>query len=282
MKYLLTVLFISFVITSFSQTICGTANENGTVTLTAPAGNIITSIDFASYGTPNGSCGSFTIGACHATNSQAICESVFLGQNSASIGATNGVFGDPCSGTVKRLYIQATYASNLPLNLLSFSAKGFTNGTVQLEWKTSSEINTLLFVVEKSTDGFHFDSCGKVASRGYGDASYRFTDQGISPSPFSYYRLKMVDKDLSFRYSKVSLVKTGTPERDLKVFPTLTSGNLIVSSNRNQDAIIFNSTGQEIQKLVLINGSLSLDIASWKAGVYFIKTAQTVEKFIKQ
>jgi uncharacterized protein YjdB len=90
-------------------TICGTANENGSVTLTAPAGTVFTSIDFASYGTPTGSCGSYAIGGCHASNSVTKVGTYLLGNNSGTIPATNAVFGDPCSGTVKRLYVQASY-----------------------------------------------------------------------------------------------------------------------------------------------------------------------------
>src|SRR6185437_2417997 len=90
-------------------TVCGTANENGTVVLTAPAGSVFTSVDFASYGTPNGSCGSFTIGGCHAPNSLTVVQSYVLGNNTASIPANNATFTDPCFGTGKRLYVQASY-----------------------------------------------------------------------------------------------------------------------------------------------------------------------------
>jgi hypothetical protein len=89
--------------------ICATVAENGTATLTAPAGTTFTSVDFASYGTPTGTCGSFAIGGCHASNSVSVVQGYLIGQSGTiSIPATNGVFGDPCSGTAKNLYIQAT------------------------------------------------------------------------------------------------------------------------------------------------------------------------------
>ena len=90
-------------------TLCGQINETNTITLTAPTGYVFTSIPFASYGTPNGSCGNFTLGSCHATNSTSIVSGLALGQNSFNISASNGVFGDPCSFTGKRLYIEAVY-----------------------------------------------------------------------------------------------------------------------------------------------------------------------------
>ncbi len=71
---------------------------------------MVTAVDFASYGTPNGSNGNYTIGGCHAANSQTIVEGYALGNNSFTIPATNSVFGDPCGGTAKRLYVTVSYA----------------------------------------------------------------------------------------------------------------------------------------------------------------------------
>jgi hypothetical protein len=90
-------------------TICGTANEGSSVTLTAPDGAVFKTVDFASYGTPNGTCPDFTIGSCNATTSVSKVQTYLLENNSAIIPASNDIFGDPCSGTVKRLYIKATY-----------------------------------------------------------------------------------------------------------------------------------------------------------------------------
>jgi hypothetical protein len=106
-------------------TICATANEGGILQLTAPSGAVITAINFASYGTPNGTCGSFTLGTANATNSKSIVEGYALGTNSVSIPATNAVFGDPVYGTAKRLYIQATYQIAVVSNTSNLSSLTF-------------------------------------------------------------------------------------------------------------------------------------------------------------
>jgi hypothetical protein len=96
--------------------ICATVAEDAIATLTAPAGSKFTSVEFASYGTPSGTCGAFAIGGCHAAASKTIVEGYLLGQTgTVSIPATNAVFTDPCIGTPKQLKIQAT-ASNTPTN----------------------------------------------------------------------------------------------------------------------------------------------------------------------
>jgi protocatechuate 3,4-dioxygenase beta subunit len=94
-----------------SGSVCGTAPEGTGLTLSAPAGTVFTSVKFASYGTPAGSCGSFTTGGCHAANSAALAGAVFLGQNTATIGANNNVFGDPCGGTFKALSVELNYGA---------------------------------------------------------------------------------------------------------------------------------------------------------------------------
>jgi hypothetical protein len=94
-------------VTCTDATTCATANEGSSVTLTCPTGQTITAIDFASYGTPNGSCGSFTTSGCDAATSVSTVTNTCKGLNSCTVQANNGVFGDPCYGTYKRLYVQA-------------------------------------------------------------------------------------------------------------------------------------------------------------------------------
>ena len=53
--------------------------------------------------------GAFTTSSCHAATSLSVVQAAAIGQNSFSIAATNANFGDPCVGTVKRLYVEAAY-----------------------------------------------------------------------------------------------------------------------------------------------------------------------------
>lgn len=88
----------------------GTVNENGTLNLSTPGGQLFTRVVFASFGTPNGTSPNFTLGGCHSPNSVSVVESLALGQSSVSIPATNATFGgDPCPGTGKRLYVALAY-----------------------------------------------------------------------------------------------------------------------------------------------------------------------------
>lgn len=112
-------------------TVCGiTLNEGNQMTLTAPAGHVFDKVLFASYGTPDGVCGSFTIGSCHASTSQSAVEAILLGNNSGIITQGPGTVGmDPCGGVVKRFYVQARFAPTLAKDLTVNNNNGtITNG----------------------------------------------------------------------------------------------------------------------------------------------------------
>ena len=81
----------------------GFANEGDSVTVSCPEGTTINAINFASYGTPYGSCRSWVNGAgvdlsCHAGQSNNIVEGLCVGSQACTIDANNGVFTDPCKG----------------------------------------------------------------------------------------------------------------------------------------------------------------------------------------
>jgi hypothetical protein len=282
MKILFTLVTLMVFAYANAQTVCGTTNENGSITLTAPAGNLFTSIQFASYGTPNGVCGSFTIGACHAANSVSICSAVFVGYNSASINATNGIFGDPCGGTFKRLYIEASYAITLPLRLISFTAKKIEEDKVRLDWVSDHEINTSHFVIERSEDGASFEEAGSVAARSSGGYSYGFTNIIVSTTPTYYYRLKMVDLDGRYQYSNIVRINNNSAQANPSVFPVPADKFITILNDKEQEAIIINNTGRLIKKILLTRGSQTINIAACNPGIYFIKTGEGVIKFIKK
>ena len=95
----------------------------------------------------------------------------------------------------------------LPVTLISFDGK-FENNQTKLTWKTTFETNNKGFEIERSADARSFEKIGFVD--GNGDSkevnTYHFTD--LNPLTNSYYRLKQLDHDGKFEYSKVIVVKS--------------------------------------------------------------------------
>lgn len=95
-------------IVSSQSTPCFSTTENNYVSISCSTGQIITAINFASYGTPTGTCGAYATSSCHAGSSNSVVYNACINRVSCSIGAKNNIFGDPCGGTSKRLYVQVT------------------------------------------------------------------------------------------------------------------------------------------------------------------------------
>ena len=93
--------------------------ENVNVTLAcAGAGNTITAITFASFGTPSGSCAAgFTKGSCDAANTTSAIAGLCVGKQSCVVPSDTGFFGDPCFNTVKKLDVLYTCAATPDLTL---------------------------------------------------------------------------------------------------------------------------------------------------------------------
>ena len=106
----------------------------------------------------------------------------------------------------------------LPLELGDFNASKTAAG-IQLEWQTLSEQHTSHFDVLRSTDGINFSLIGTVAAVGQSNTPrlYHFTDYpGLDKTVF--YRLKMVDADNRFVFSRVVAVKSSM-DGGLQLFP---------------------------------------------------------------
>ncbi len=90
---------------------------------------------------------------------------------------------------------------DLPVELTSFSAVKLTNG-VKLSWTTASEINNSGFDIERSSNNKSFNKIAFIPGHGTSTEALSYSYVDNSQSGKTYYRLKQVDFDGSFNYSK--------------------------------------------------------------------------------
>ncbi|MCU0391717.1 MAG: T9SS type A sorting domain-containing protein, partial [Thermoflexibacter sp.] len=94
----------------------------------------------------------------------------------------------------------------LPIQLIKFEAKAIEEQkVVELRWQTAREINNDFFVLEKSKDGKNFIAFKNVPSKnGNSTVTNDYLEIDQEPiSGLSYYRLKQVDNDGTYTYSKI-------------------------------------------------------------------------------
>ena len=105
---------------------------------------------------------------------------------------------------------------------------------------------------------------------------YTYTDAIISST--AYYRLKQVDTDGKYEYSKV--VSVESKGDGLKVYPTLVlDGILTVQSEPLQDFTVTNLFGQTV---MVGKTTQQLDVSALAKGTYLLKVGSEGTKFVKQ
>jgi hypothetical protein len=105
------VTFYFIVLNKFASSqilICSFGDQEDKITrITCPSGSIISAIRFASYGNPEGSCGSYTEGPCHALKSMKLVSRECLNQTTCSMTPSHGLFDlSECHDEAMQLYAE--------------------------------------------------------------------------------------------------------------------------------------------------------------------------------
>jgi hypothetical protein len=117
----------------------------------------------------------------------------------------------------------------LAVELEDFHAQVVQQG-VSVNWTTITETNSEKFEVERATSNGFFEKLSSVNAIGQSlqAHSYRFLDKFPQPGT-NAYRLKMVDKDGSFSYSKVVEVYFD-PGKSYVIFPNPAADKIFIQS----------------------------------------------------
>lgn len=167
----------------------------------------------------------------------------------------------------------------LPVKLVSFSAS-VSQGQVNLDWETASELNNDYFQVQRSANGKEWEDLTKV--NGSGNSNENIAYSAVDELPHngtSYYRLKQVDFDGKYEYSIVESVSVNYHNT---LFPNPTIGNVILTSHRDDNNLdldqiqVYSLSGVLVNDKVVIKilsgTQLEIDLSSLPAGIYLIKT----------
>ncbi len=221
--------------------------------------------------------------------------------NSFTTGNTNTgtvtsslVVSDPPPWGNQKFTLGSISALNaLPVELTKFQAVQQST-QVYMQWETATERNTSHFEIERSTNGFSFETIGKRSSAGNTTIAQQYNYNDINPkSGLNYYRLKIVDLDGSFEYSHIEVVKFESAP-SIQLFPNPVKDVIHLKTNHlnsEENLIeIFDRTGKLLFMNVLKfeDGGLNLEVDKINIsenGTYFLritgKTENQVLKFIK-
>lgn len=192
---------------------------------------------------------------------------------------------------LSRYYFDTT---TLPIELSSFTAIADGN-KVNLKWTTLSEINNNYFIVEHSFDGKTFTEIGNMKGAGSSNIEINYSYTDLNPvKGINYYRLKQVDFNGDYSFSKIEAVKiiTGAAkefniypnpaQREVRFALNSTASDLQLKVLSNEGKLIFQAKGNINQ----LNSQINQVMGNWKTGVYIFNLHNQTEyyqaKLLKQ
>ncbi|MDJ1479269.1 T9SS type A sorting domain-containing protein [Cytophagaceae bacterium YF14B1] len=180
----------------------------------------------------------------------------------------------------------------LPATLLSFNAQKISTG-IQINWQTTYESKTDYFIVERSLDGSTFTQLCQVSAKGNSNQLESYYCYDSAPANGrNYYRLKQIDQDGQYSYSKVVSVTydQASSSRQIQLVPNPANESVKVvfveEVTKAQSAHVTVSTimGQVIQEqtVKLNSNELVLNTSSLSDGIYIVEVMVGEQKFVQK
>jgi len=187
---------------------------------------------------------------------------------------------EKCYGTIPDREVPIV----LPVELVNFTAK-VIKSEVLLEWLTASEKNNDRFEIERSSNGQVFVKFGEV--KGHGTSLVKNTysvRDAKAVRGINYYRLKQVDEDGKFTYSKVIVVDKSQPDNamTLVVAPnpvTSSQFTIMLNAGETTQLQISNLNGNLVHSQTVAAGRQALNLNATQLqlhnGVYLLSVRST-------
>jgi hypothetical protein len=163
------------------------------------------------------------------------------------------------------------------MKLTSFNGRLENEASVDLNWTSVIEFDSYQYQVERSADGKNYIKIGTINAAGASNEAKKYNFKDALPgSGAYYYRLKQVDIDGKFEYSKSVYVNNKKGAGIVTgIFPNpfkndiqlvgATSADLNTPGNLQ----VFNLAGQRINYRIVGANAISLENAA--KGIYIVK-----------
>ncbi len=182
------------------------------------------------------------------------------------VNATNG--NSSTSGD--DVFAKAFSVNVLPVSWLDMSAENHHNRNL-IKWSTSMEVNTAYFEVESGLNLENFESVAKVKAAGNSNRTryYSISDENVNNSDV-YYRIKQVDNDGKFSYSKVFKSVSSTFNSNPEFSYNDETKTLFVKGTEVKDLVLYRLNG-EIEKQFHEHSGNSFHMDGVQQGMYLIR-----------
>ncbi|MBX7224504.1 MAG: metallophosphoesterase [Chitinophagales bacterium] len=180
----------------------------------------------------------------------------------------------------------------LPVELIYFNGYD-KKDVVLLDWETGSEVNVDRFIIEKSGNGVDFFELGSKDAKGTSSINTYYSIEDAFPySGVNYYRIKILDNDGSYSYSKIIQVKhlvQGTASIMVYPNPVLSECNVYCRNFTAFEQVqmqISNIQGQVLTDFAFyFNPSeyvVPIDMTNFSDGIYLLKVKTQSAEIVKK
>ncbi len=202
---------------------------------------------------------------------------------------SNGYVLQATINSFSSFYFASDDYSVLPLQLITFKGE-WKNNAALLQWETVNENNTAEFIIERSIDGSNYSQIGSVNANGNTTTkiNYSYIDNNAASQPAAviFYRLKLVDQDGRFTYSKsISIDLKNILE--ISLFPNPVKDKLNIRiNNRERQTVTLEVTDLQGRKMfserrtINPNESLEINVKAWKSQFYVLKVLNEKKEVI--
>ena len=166
-----------------------------------------------------------------------------------------------------------------PVGLVDFAGMQTPEGN-KLVWTTSWESNNKGFVIERSDNARRFSQIGWVAGNSDSKAhlSYSFIDS--QKTGLAYYRLKQMDWDETFTYSRIIAVSDGATQKPGYVYPNPARGHLVIGNDIGDKSYrLLNKQGVSVMESAILPNR-TVDVSKLPNDLYFLEVGRDVIKVI--
>lgn len=182
-------------------------------------------------------------------------------------------------------YVDVPFSTLLPVTLVSFTAEP-EGDIAYLVWTTTEETNSDYFEVQYSQNSKNWVVLENLKASGTSKTHRNYNYTHSSPlSGTNYYRLKMVDRDGTFAYSRIQSIRL--EQIEVSVYPNPVSEILYIKGiniGAIKDVVISNLDGKILYQSALSSKD-GISVRSLAPGMYLFKILnvdgiQSVHKFL--
>ncbi|HYE54339.1 MAG TPA: T9SS type A sorting domain-containing protein [Chitinophagaceae bacterium] len=179
-------------------------------------------------------------------------------------------------------YAEFLYGRMLPVSWLYVKAEAREKDAF-ITWATAAEQNAAKFIVEASRDGSSYTAVGEVAAKNSANgSSYSFRHANAGNGTV-YYRIRQVDADGKFSYSKIVwlLFRDGIRQPVLFPNPATSVVHVYMPQGTTADvAEVYDAGGRFIKRISPVTGSstVSVPVTDLPSGRYVLTLIKGKER----